>query len=78
MAKQKCSKCKKIDIVLCNCCQIKTFVDNGVLMYVASYRSKAAQLNVKNAVLNHFMANDIVDARQEMENSVKMLIPDHP
>ena len=46
-------------------------------MYISSYRSRAAQLSVKTAVLNHYMADDIFTARQMIEDSVKMIVPDH-
>ena len=78
MAEQKCSKCKKMEIVMCMCCFQRTVVDNALLMYVSSYRSGSAHLNLKNAVMNHYTAEAIATARQIMEDSVKTAIPDHP
>ena len=77
MAKQKCTKCKKLEYLSCSCCQLKMYVDNSLLMFVSTYRSRVAQLNMKNAVLNHYNDDDITEARQVMEDSVKMVIPEH-
>ena len=60
------------------CCFQRTVVDNALLMYVSSYRSGSAHLNLKNAVMNHYTAEAIATARQIMEDSVKTAIPDHP
>ncbi len=49
-----------------------------MLMYVSSYRSKLSQLKMKYAVLEYYSHEDIVSARQEMEDSVKHLIPEFP
>ena len=79
MAKQKCTKCKeKFDIVLCQCCQTKLFVDNGLLMYVSSYSSRAPRLAIKSAVLNFYSSDAVASARQALEDSVKDIISDHP
>ena len=74
MARQRSANCKK----LCTCCNQSIMVDNAVLMYVSSYRSSSAHLNLKNAVLSHFTAEDVAAARQMMEESVRVVIPDHP
>ena len=78
MAKTKCSKCKeKIDAVLCQCCQAKPFIDNGLLMYISTYSARAARLNIKNAVMNFYPSDAVAAARQVLEDNVKDVIPDH-
>ncbi len=80
MAPTKCTVCKdRGDISLCNECYKKTIiVDNNMLMYVSSYRSKSSQLKMKYAVLEYYSNEDIASARQVMEDSVKHLIPEFP
>ena len=74
----KCSKCRdKVENILCQGCHKKQLIDNSVLMYVSSYLSKSARLNIKNAVLNFYSADAIAAARQVFEDCVKELIPDH-
>ena len=71
--------CKdKVDMVQCLGCQQRLLVDNSILMYVHSYISKAARLNIKNAVLNFYSSEDIAAARQVIEESVKNVVPEHP
>ena len=79
MARPKCSKCKeKIDDLLCQCCQTNLFVDNGLLMYVSSYSSRAPRLTIKNAVMNFYSSDAITTARQIVEDSVRDIVSDHP
>ena len=47
-------------------------------MYVCTYRSKAAQMNIKNVVLDFYDSSDIATARQTLEDSVQHLIPACP
>ncbi len=77
----KCTLCKdKVELSLCKDRYIKkiAIVDNNVLMYVSSYRSKELQLKMKSAVLDYYDYDDIAGARHVMEESVKQLIPDFP
>lgn len=79
MAKQKCTKCKeKFDNVLCQCCQTKQFVDNGLLMYMSSYMSRAPRLAIRSSILNFYSADEVASARQVIEDSVKDIIFEHP
>ena len=53
-------------------------VDSPLLMYVNTYVTRASRLQLKLAILNHYGAGDVVQAKEQLEEHVKDLIPEFP
>ena len=49
-----------------------------LLAYVATYRKKSTELNLRMAVLQHYTLEEIQIAKVKMEDNVKELIPNFP
>ena len=77
----KCDVCTEADAYLsiCKCCLNKRpeVVDSPLLMYVNTYVTRASRLQLKLAILNHYGARDVVQAKEQLEH-VNDLIPEFP
>ena len=84
MPGKKCYTCKETvqnnDNVSCLECYNKKpkIVVNNLLMFINSYRSRSAGVQIKTAVLKFYASDEVEDARQELVDNVKDVIPNHP
>ena len=53
-------------------------VVNNLLMFVNSYRSRSAGTQIKSAVLKFYASNTVENARKELVDNVKDVIPNYP
>ena len=81
---KKCVSCKETvqnnDNVSClECFNMKPrIVVNNLLMFVNSYRSRSAGTQIKSAVLKFYASNTVENARKELVDNVKDVIPNYP